>query len=678
MKNIFSIGICFFIINLWLFSQNISSDSLEIKYNGVIKNLHDTTKLKQFFDICRQLEMQGDLNKPFNYYKKLRIFAEKYGNKSIQAECFVRMGNFYSNQAKFVDALLNNQAGLESIENEKAAKFKRYRSYFYNNNGNAYSDLGDYNRAFEQYQLSLKISEELSDSSQLQRVIMNIGVILLNLKKYEKAYEYFTRSYNIALKTKNMEISFGSLYNIALVYYEMKNYSKSLEYYSKVLELFSKKKDSIQIARILVFGGQINSQLKNEKIAEELINKGISISKKFNDEYAYYFGYLKLAEHYQDFEYYRKAIDYGKLSLTFFKERDLLDFSNQAYKLLSFCYSKIGDFRNAYHYLNEYAITKDSLASKDISNIISKYELNQEIQTNTQKINNLKKEHQIKLIKRNNIIVVSIISIVSLLLILILLYLRYRLKSKTNKKLAEHNATKDKFFSIISHDLKTPVQSFNKLTEQLSDFYNEFSDDEKQDYLKSLNSSSANILKLLENLLTWSRLQTENIIASPENFSINGLIKSESENLKEFSDKKNVRVILNDTLDTFVFADKEMIALVIRNLISNAIKYSYENSSVFISIAEENKFIKVSITDNGIGINNEDQKKLFRLDIRFSTIGTDNEKGTGLGLNLCNDFIKKNKGNIWFESQKEKGSVFYFTLPQSEINFNNKIERMYS
>jgi signal transduction histidine kinase len=232
----------------------------------------------------------------------------------------------------------------------------------------------------------------------------------------------------------------------------------------------------------------------------------------------------------------------------------------------------------------------------------------------------------------------------------------------TNDTLRTLNATKDKFFSIIAHDLKNPFTSILGFCEILSIRYEKMDDVKRKHMVGVVYESSKNLYKLLENLLQWARSQTGSIKYEPEEFEINELIKNNIlllENLvleKQLEIKHNLKSIIK------IFADKNMINTVVRNLITNAIKFT-ETGSISIEVIQDNENTKISIIDTGVGISLDKQDKIFDVLSSKSTHGTRGESGTGLGLIICKEFIDKHFGSISVISEPDKGSTFYFTIP---------------
>jgi len=236
---------------------------------------------------------------------------------------------------------------------------------------------------------------------------------------------------------------------------------------------------------------------------------------------------------------------------------------------------------------------------------------------------------------------------------------------KAEIELRELNATKDKFFSILAHDLRSPLSSFVGATEILSEDILTMEKVEVKKIIERMKISATNIYSLLENLLEWSRLMRNQVNFSPEKFNLKNKIEACTGILSENSGKKRIEIEISIPDDIEVIADKHMFDSIIRNLVSNAIKFTPLGGKVTIRINHEsNQSIKISISDTGIGIPTELKSKLFILNEMTSRAGTEGESSSGLGLVLCKEFIVKHGGKIWVESEVGKGSTFSFTIPQ--------------
>lgn len=240
---------------------------------------------------------------------------------------------------------------------------------------------------------------------------------------------------------------------------------------------------------------------------------------------------------------------------------------------------------------------------------------------------------------------------------------------KTENELRELNATKDKFFSIMAHDLKSPLSIFALATDTLAKENRNLDPEDLDEYLHDLNENAQNIYSLLENLLTWSRTQRGKIVYSPDIFDLKYLVDSNIQLYQTSANAKRIALINNVKDEVKVYSDSNLINTVIRNLINNAIKFTNEEGKIQISVESDMKNYTVSIADDGIGMSELAVDNLFRIDMNITTLGTKNEKGTGLGLIVCKEFIKIIGGDIWAKSELGVGTTFYFTIPKKAIDF---------
>ncbi len=234
------------------------------------------------------------------------------------------------------------------------------------------------------------------------------------------------------------------------------------------------------------------------------------------------------------------------------------------------------------------------------------------------------------------------------------------------RDLKELNATKDKFFSIIAHDLKSPLNQLMGLSEILKKEINAGKNNDILKLVKFINASAKSGRLLLGNLLEWSRSQTGSIKIYPEILDIKKVTDDVIELNENNAIQKKIKLKSKIKKGVFAFADENMVKTVLRNLISNSIKFTLENGVISLGAKQSKNIVTYSISDNGIGIKANDIKKLFRIDVNPKLIGNSQEKGTGLGLILCKEFIEINGGEIWVESKIGEGSTFYFSLPTSD------------
>jgi signal transduction histidine kinase len=242
-----------------------------------------------------------------------------------------------------------------------------------------------------------------------------------------------------------------------------------------------------------------------------------------------------------------------------------------------------------------------------------------------------------------------------------------RALKENEARLGDLNATKDKFFSIIAHDLKSPFNATMGYSTLLLEQIKLKDYDGIEEYAESIQKSSQRAMDLLKNLLEWSRSQTGRLAFHPDYIDMVLLINETTELLKDSAIQKSISMVKKLPASAKVFGDKDMINAILRNLISNAVKFTHPGGTIQLAAEQRPEEWVISVKDNGVGIRKNDLDKLFRIEETHSTYGTQNEVGTGLGLLLAKEFVTKHGGRIWVESEAGKGSTFFFTIPRVSL-----------
>lgn len=237
----------------------------------------------------------------------------------------------------------------------------------------------------------------------------------------------------------------------------------------------------------------------------------------------------------------------------------------------------------------------------------------------------------------------------------------------SEERLKQEVQLKNRFFSIIAHDLRAPFNSFLGATQVLSQMANELSREEMVDFATKLNEEANRVYDYLQNLLDWSRLQIEGHKQEAKQILLPELTRESIEILNPTASQKGISLV-NNMNDETAFADREMVRNVMLNLITNSIKFNTSGGSVFVTASYEGNMVQVTVADTGIGMSKDFLEKVFSLDQQISTTGTSGETGTGLGLRLCKEMVERNKGKIWAQSTQGNGSRFHFTLPATVRN----------
>jgi pentatricopeptide repeat protein len=630
---------------------------------------------------------QGEFEKALEFYNEAL-------NLSISINDSFNMASYYSSIAGTYVNLENFRKALEyyfkSLEITKELGEEQALARLYRSIGNVYSEISSYDMALNYFLDALEIYKKNNDQPGLSAMYNNIGIIYQNFKENEKALVYYQKSLDIEISENNEEGQSTGYNNIGTVYDEIGNKTKALEYYNKALEINKKYDNQEGISIALNNIGLIHLDLGDYTKAYNFLIQSNDIIKKRNDTYDLANNNNNLAKLYLRQKKYEQAKNHLSLSIDLSKQVDAKDLLVEAYDFLYIIYTEENNYQKALEYYKMYSEMNDSIFSKDANNRIAEMKIKYETENIESENELLRKNNEIHVLqikRQKNLQRYWVAFTVLILALTILGFSQVRLKKRTNnllesknnqlkdannklssseQNLKELNATKDKFFSIIAHDLKNPFQALLGFSETLYTRHHELSDKEVKEYSKIIYESSQNLFNLLGNLLQWSKSQLGSIKLSPEKLVFADILDEATSLLTLTAEKKNIIVKSSVPFDFTVFADKHIVSTVLRNLVSNAIKFTNHGGEILISSEIHNNEAIITISDNGLGIKPENLDKLFKIDYSYSTKGTDNEQGTGLGLILCKELVEENNGRIWCESTYGKGSKFYFTLPVKE------------
>ncbi|WP_264565125.1 tetratricopeptide repeat-containing sensor histidine kinase [Flavobacterium sp. N3904] len=586
------------------------------------------------------------------------------------------------NQLSALNSFKNADLGLNYAKKalilSNALNYNKGIAYSYNNFSIYYWLKTDFPRALNYAYKALKIHEEENDKKGIASANNSLGIIYIEYKNYKLALKFYTKALKVSKEINDTKSTATYLNNIGDVYLRQKNYSKALYYFEQAIKTNTFRKDSFESGLNYTNIGITYNFLKQYKKSIEAINKSVLIYKNDSSLYngfnklefgkSYYYLALNEKNQAKKDQLLQKSLDYVNESMHIFKrEKSLIDIKD-AYLYLSKIKKEQGKHHEALDYFEKSTHLNDSIFSSENSTQINLLESQREIELRDKKIEiqNLK----IKNDSRKVYLLVTITIAVGVLLGLF--FWLYLSKRRTNVQLEEKNKTisninkqKDKFFSIIAHDLRGPFNGFLGLTELLAEDLNTMTSEEIQFAAASMKNSAANLNRLLENLLEWSRMEQGLIPFAPQQNKLKSVVDECIITLKDAADKKEIKINENIDNKTIVFADNNILHAVIRNILSNAIKFTPKGGTIAIQGKEDNKKTTISITDSGIGMNSKMVDNLFRLDVQTNRKGTNDEPSTGLGLILCREFIEKHSGKIWVESEEGKGTTFYFSFPKA-------------
>ena len=509
------------------------------------------------------------------------------------------------------------------------------------NIGSVFTELGQFDISLGHLQASARLSAKLRDYEGPPYTNDELGELYRRKKDLDQSEKYLLSALKESKHLKIRVLVPRIQSHLALLYLDKKDFSRSLLYYDSVLQQQS----------------NINNRFG---LAECELGKGMVMSRSGNFEAAQSF-YIK--------------------SLATAKELNAHNLALNCYQELATLYELKREFEKSLHYLKQYDALRDSIFSEATMEKLFQNQVRFETENKDTEIAALSQDRarQDFEIKRQELISNILVIVVALTAILLFtVYRSSRRRKRINGLLLDHqeeikkrsieleqlNQVKDKFFSIISHDLRSPMNALAGTLDLLEQKH--ITQAEFADLSKNLRSQFNHTRTLINNLLNWTLLQMDKLTIQPEKVYVRSKVE---ESFAALSNLYPKNILMENRVGEKVtaFADPNILNLVLRNIILNAIKFTENGGHIWVSVEEKGQEIIVSVSDNGIGIQPEARDVIFEKMSGFSTRGTANEKGTGLGLILCKEFIEKNGGKIWLESEMGKGTTFYFTLPTKPL-----------
>lgn len=634
---------------------------------------------------------------------------------SLKARLLIALSNEY----QYLDYKKSKSYANDAIRLAEDKNLKTQRGRAYRNIGTLYTLGGDYSSALHYDNLALQHSAAVGDSVSLTIDYNNVGNDYYDLGEYDEAYNYFTHSYRIGRALGDSLWMAIALHNVGRVFKELGQYDRALDHL-RISQKMSRVIDDLEgipysydeIGDVMLRRGDYDSamyflvnslQLSRDqdiKILEPRTLSKIATIYMYNKDYKTALAYYDTA--YQrhettDNQFGLAEVDLGR-GLVYLNQRrydDALRYINKSLaiaretnaRILEInCFNKLaalweskGDYKRSLEYFKLYKQLEDSLFSQDMQEKLFREQIRFATEAKDTEIaaamsemrdkdDKLKKQEFV----RNILVVVMALSVILLATVYrsgqrrrqinMLLLQHQEDMEKRSEELERLNQVKDKFFSIISHDLRSPINALAGLLDLLDK--GAVQPEELPYHVKELKTRFNHTRTLLNNLLDWTLLQMDKLNLQANRIELR---KTVDENIQLLGSLpgKQISMVNQVPSDALAYADLNTINLVIRNLLTNAMKFTNDGGTVTIGAEEKPGEWLISVVDNGIGINADVLKILFDKTAPYTTRGTANEKGTGLGLILCKEFVEKNGGKIWVESKPGEGSKFFFTLPKA-------------
>ncbi|MBU1100537.1 MAG: tetratricopeptide repeat-containing sensor histidine kinase [Bacteroidetes bacterium] len=677
---------------------------------SIIDNAEGAQKIETLNTVARELA-DNDPVQALKYAEQARDLAISVGDKSQQASALMNIGLNYSRlgknnfakefyfESKNIYEELKDTSGIAVTVGELGTVYNAIGMYdsaricldyaltvsearndtstYYRhlvNLGVIYLNQSQFKLALQVYLKALKYFEKTNNSTTISIIYNNIGNVYSYLKDYEKALEYFNSYYLLAKKEQNLFSQDIALTNIASCYEEKEMFEEATNYFLQSLTIAQSIEDLEGVGIIYNSLGHIDQHLGKYEKALKYHFDALEIFKRLGIQREEIVCLRHLGELYKNKRNFNKALFYGKKTLKLAKDISIQEEIVKSYKLLAEISDLQKDYKNAYNFLRLYKENQDSLNAQNSQLQIAELEqeyLNEQKEIETALLRQ-ENEFQKQIIEAQKNIAIAIAAGLIIVIVFIVLLYRNRKRLRETKdwlddrniKLEKLNTTKDKFFSIVAHDLKNPFGSILNSTDLLNTHYNELTEEEKRALIQSINNSANNVNRLLENMLTWARTQRGGLKLKKQELLIRELIDSAVAPFLPLAKLKGIEINREGvSKDLNISADKFMMEVVIANLTNNAIKFSFPDSMIKITAIETDGKIEIGVKDEGVGISKDVVDNLFKIDKSFTTKGTEDEAGSGLGLIICKDFIDIHNGDINVTSEKEKGTKFSIILP---------------
>jgi two-component system sensor histidine kinase/response regulator len=677
----FSIFLLFFYSHAFRAEAQVNYDSLEINLTYHFND--DSLKVVLLTDLAKlYLQNAVRVDTARVYIDKGIEIAQKIKNYLALANAMDTKGIYERNTGRYYTAIYYHEQALEI-----ALQFKNIPLEIItrNNIGVAFRRMGDNATALPYHQKALELARNLQDKYNISYGLNCLGNLYYQTNEFEKSLYHFKQAYQIDTEIQNWTGIAVNHNNVGGIFRKRKHYDSALFYFNKSLEVNSKIRNIKGMAICYDDLGLTYSYLSKYSQAIDFFKRSLQIANASKDRIYVARVYMHIGMTYIDMKMPKRAIYYLTQSIGMARIIRARNELQESHAHLSRVYKELGDYKLSLENYETAMRYKDTLINenkaKETAYLQAKFE-------NEQKDILIKVLKQENTLKESEAFVQKIVGfamfglLVGTCVIISILFYQNKSKVLKNKQLQTQqrdlmqqkneiqqqkdeldrvNVVKDRLFSIIGHDLRSPFNTIKGFIAIMR--VGGLTEEEIKNITITIEQQLNSTLNLLNNLLYWSWSQMQGITANPADMVINPIIENNINLLLPNAIKKNIQ--LHNCLDKKlrVKADENMIDTIIRNLLANAIKFTYHNGEVKFSYKDDTDRYIFCVSDTGVGMTETQLKNLF--DVKgTSTFGTAHEKGTGLGLQICKEFLERNHGTIWVESEVNKGSSFYFTLPK--------------
>ncbi|MEB8328833.1 tetratricopeptide repeat-containing sensor histidine kinase [Flavobacteriaceae bacterium KMM 6897] len=677
-------GVLFMVIFLGTLAVGIAQNRVKDSLSLVIQKIQSKKNFST--SDTTYINLLNELGSEFTYHisdslslltKQALKYSRESNYKRGESESLMNMGMYHSNLGESSNAISHYKEALEIATDFKIVANKLS---IINLLATEYNWAGDYSKALDLYLEGTELAQNIGDKYHLAVLMENMANLYASQKDYDQAIIFYEQVKKLNKEVGNEISSAQTMSNLASAYADMGNFEYAMFNINASISIFESNHILDWLAFAYEVKGKTYLKQKNYQWALHWYNQCSLLHKKINDDRgkidllngmaeAYYgLGEIELSEKYaqESFEisnkiHFPKGIQ--KCAMTLYRINKSKNNYSEALR-----------FHEIYQQVSD-TLSRDE-NKRGLAMLKTKVEHDREQEA-------LIFKNDQALAKQKYVVYAAILIILIFIVITLLVLRGQKIQKNLNVKLRiqkgvlikrelelnEINLTKDKLFSIIGHDLRGPIGALQQLLRMLK--VGEIQQSEFMDFIPKLRDDVDHISFTLNNLLSWGQTQMKGAVTKASVFALEELVTDNINLLSEIAENKSIRMINKITDNTIIWSDVNQIDIVIRNLISNALKFTPDNGMVTIEATERNEHWEIAVRDSGIGMDLVTQEKLFHANSNHTTYGTNNEKGTGLGLSLCKEMVEKNNGQIWVESALRKGTCFYFTLPKSQKDYKN-------
>lgn len=629
----------------------------------------------KFADSLYRKYGESDLSVAYFFAQQMDRLADGIRTDEVYRISNNAMSHALGYQGDFIGSIAYCQRELD-LGTQLKDSFLITRAYI--NMGDNYTELGQFNLAYYYLTKAIEIASLTGNGVDAEFATHNIGRVHKELGQYRQAIEYFNRAEELSASLNDVQGPMYTLREMGDVAMRQGKYDEALQKLSRALQLSYDLDIEVVRPDIFIDLGRLHIEMSKPDLATMYYDSARVLGRTLGNRFILakcLLGYGNIHRLKKNFaaatSNFLQALDMATTIKAKMIQINCLD-------QLSELAESQGNYKDGLAYYKRYELIKDSLYNKDIPDQTLKYQMQFLKDSKDREIASLNEINQLRNSELNKQQLVRNLLLGLMGVGAILLYLLYRSNARRRQandqlenqrreleqrgdELEELNRVKDKFFSIISHDLRSPINSLSGVLNLMEK--NGVTAEELPLLTRELRLQFNHTKNLITNLLNWALLQMDRVTLKKETLELAPIVE-ENIKLSKTLSNKNVELINQVQAGTQLYGDQNMTNMILRNLILNAVKFTESGGRVLIGCEDRGKEMVVSVQDNGVGIPTDVQKLIFTKNNSYTSLGTANEKGTGLGLNLCKEFVERQGGKIWFESQLDMGTTFYFSIPK--------------